>query len=110
MEFKKIIIGLIITLFVSDSEALTVDEAVNYALNNSESVLINLNNSEMLKARAEQSISFVKPQMSLNGTAVKLRGNTTGDSFEENYSVGANISQVFLPVGEYGKVLSSRII
>lgn len=99
MRLIELTLSLIITMLVCDAMALTVDEAVDYALNNSESVLINLNNSEIMKAKAEQTISFTKPQMSLNGTVAALRGSTIDDSFDSNYSVGINVSQVVFSGG-----------
>jgi len=99
MRCFKLVLIFIMVIHTVHAGALTVDEAVQYALNHSEAVLINLNNSEILNAQAEQTISFVKPQMSILGSMATQRGSAVSELTDSSYSAGANISQLFFAGG-----------
>jgi outer membrane protein len=72
---RLLIQALALALFISDTQAITREQAVEYAMENAESIRIVIQEAFQTKQQGRQSVAFLKPQADLTGGYLELGTN-----------------------------------
>ncbi|KJR40148.1 outer membrane efflux protein [Candidatus Magnetoovum chiemensis] len=96
---KKIMVFLIFFMSIHSAHAITLDEAIKTAVENSEAANIAVETSKTIKAQAVKSAAPMKPQVSLSAGYTHLETTASAEtsvftSPSDDYTVSASASQL----------------
>lgn len=104
---KKNFAIILLLLVPVSSFAITIEEAIQLALENSESVKIIKESAKGLRAAGEQTTAFIKPQLTFNTGYLEMGDNKPESPFfnspDSDISAEARVSQLLFAGGRIGR-------
>ncbi len=111
---KKIFAIILLLSVPVFSFAITLEEAVNYAIENSEAIKITKESAKSLRSAGDQAVAFVKPQLTLNAGYTEMGDNKPETPYAflstpgSDITTGLNVSQLLFAGGRIGRSADLR--